>query len=564
MLGPKRFEEWVKIYEERDSDTEYVLSPGEKIVFDPMHGFFTYCFDAESREILIPKMCGDGKHWRKLIHKMVRDTQGLGVRGVLCCTKRNPQAYMRILGGKLRKMEHTYDFQTGKNTTLWFIFITLKDTKEGRENTHDSIDDPGSAAPVAGDLLCEGRGATQVDAVGPKSPQLQELENKFYAIANPLADAYTRPLNGIANGYSSGIGAGSNAAGSAGSGAYINQRVWDQGHGDQAAGKWVTQRVPVQYEGGLTGTGAGSSPANARGPVSTTSSGVPQPYDDNTLMGQLFNNAASQQYAANSRYGDLMGQMPGLTGSAQNMVNQAATAGDQWYAKAGGAYDKAAQLLAGGQASLDAARGTNEWYDNSARGFLTGSRNLLDTGEIQKPIMDAMKASMIESTNASLGASVNDLANRGVINSSVTSRGLGNAQDEANDAAMRGYLDAFNSVLGGYNDSANAAANSGKAFVDSYLNINDGYNKSLASAIGLGDSYGKTGSMRTGDLLNVANGYGGLADLNLKERDQLMKDISQYYTNAAAPMMPAYDLLQTMQTDHVNSNKKDTIVKSGK
>ena len=46
---------------------------------------------------------------------------------------------MRVLGGTLKKMEHTYDFTTGKNTTLWFIFITLKDTKE-RGCSDDSPD----------------------------------------------------------------------------------------------------------------------------------------------------------------------------------------------------------------------------------------------------------------------------------------------------------------------------------------------------------------------------------------------------------------------------------------
>ena len=154
MRGPKTFKEWVRIYEERDSDTEYVLSPGERVVFDPMYGFFTYYFDAGSREILIPKMCGDGKHWRALIHKMVLASSHLGVRGVLCCTKRNPQAYMRILGGKLKRMEHTYDFTTGKSTTLWFIFITLEDTKEGR-GKHDSAAHT-AAVDVADDRAREG------------------------------------------------------------------------------------------------------------------------------------------------------------------------------------------------------------------------------------------------------------------------------------------------------------------------------------------------------------------------------------------------------------------------
>lgn len=152
MVGPKALAEWIEIYKERDSDTEYILSPGEQIVYDPMHGFFSYVFDAVSREILIPKMCGDGAHWRKVVHKMVQETQHLGVKGAYCCTKRNPEAYMRILGGRLVKMEHTYDFRTGKETTLWYIFITLKDTKEGRgKGVHLPHCDSGSTLSAGGE-----------------------------------------------------------------------------------------------------------------------------------------------------------------------------------------------------------------------------------------------------------------------------------------------------------------------------------------------------------------------------------------------------------------------------
>lgn len=134
MSGTKTFDEWVRIYEERDQ-SKYVLSVGEHVVFDPDHGFFTYVFDPHSKEILIPKMCGNGKHWRKLILKMVKQSQHLGVKGVLCCTKRNPNVYMRVLGGELQKMEHVYNFKTGQTTVFWYIFVSLKNTHvRGDEN----------------------------------------------------------------------------------------------------------------------------------------------------------------------------------------------------------------------------------------------------------------------------------------------------------------------------------------------------------------------------------------------------------------------------------------------
>jgi hypothetical protein len=94
-------------------------------------------------------MCGDGKYWRPMIYKLaLAARRNLGVKGVLCCTERNPVMYMRVLGGTLRRMEHTYDFATGKSNTLWFIFITPEDTKErGREKNdpNDSSDNADTA-----------------------------------------------------------------------------------------------------------------------------------------------------------------------------------------------------------------------------------------------------------------------------------------------------------------------------------------------------------------------------------------------------------------------------------
>lgn len=139
MVGPKSLEEWIEVYEERADDV-YKLTPNEKLVYDPMHGFFTHCFDAAKGEILIAKMCGDGRHWRPLIYKLAKATRDLGVKTVLFCTPRNPAVYMRAVGGTLSKMEHTYDFKTGKQRTLWYIEISWDDTKEGRNKDELPID----------------------------------------------------------------------------------------------------------------------------------------------------------------------------------------------------------------------------------------------------------------------------------------------------------------------------------------------------------------------------------------------------------------------------------------
>lgn len=129
------FEEWVKRYEKSD-DSRFVLARGEQIVFDPEHGFFTYVLNAGDGSLIIPKMCGTLKHWRKLIEKMYYASIPLGVRRVFFCTKRNPFAFIRILGGRLAAMERFCDFERGKDRTVWYIAITTKNYKKDRRGDH--------------------------------------------------------------------------------------------------------------------------------------------------------------------------------------------------------------------------------------------------------------------------------------------------------------------------------------------------------------------------------------------------------------------------------------------
>ena len=127
MKGPYTFEEWVRIYEERD-DSKYVLEPGEQVCWDPEHGFFTFWYDARNKLLCIPKMCGNGRFWRKKIFEMAQAAGKKCVDGVYCCTKRDPKVYMRVLGGKLVKQE-----PAEKGRTISYILISWDDTKEGRE-----------------------------------------------------------------------------------------------------------------------------------------------------------------------------------------------------------------------------------------------------------------------------------------------------------------------------------------------------------------------------------------------------------------------------------------------
>jgi hypothetical protein len=78
-------------------------------------------------------MCGDGKHWRKLLYAMAKAVGPDVCRSVLFCTKRQPKVYMRVSGGKLCGLEYSYDFEMRKSEAIWFIRVSWDDTKEGQD-----------------------------------------------------------------------------------------------------------------------------------------------------------------------------------------------------------------------------------------------------------------------------------------------------------------------------------------------------------------------------------------------------------------------------------------------
>lgn len=137
MKGPKTLDEWIEVYEDRGGDdTEFLMSEGETLVWSPEKGFFTWCLDAERKMIVIPKMVGDGRHWRNKLFNMMSLIRHTGVDRVLACSRRPPKVYQRVLGGELYKVEYKYNFLTKKSDALWFYIISFSDTKEdGKRST---------------------------------------------------------------------------------------------------------------------------------------------------------------------------------------------------------------------------------------------------------------------------------------------------------------------------------------------------------------------------------------------------------------------------------------------
>ena len=134
MKGPKTLDEWIEVYEDRGGDdTEFIMNPDETLVWNPENGFFSWCLDAERKMIVIPKMVGNGRHWRNTIFRMMSMIRHTGVDRVLVCSRRPPKVYLRVHGGELYKVEYKYNFLTKKSDALWFYIISFSNTKEDGE-----------------------------------------------------------------------------------------------------------------------------------------------------------------------------------------------------------------------------------------------------------------------------------------------------------------------------------------------------------------------------------------------------------------------------------------------
>ena len=152
---------------------------------------------------------------------------------------------------------------------------------------------------------------------------------------------------------------------------------------------------------------------------------------------------------------------------------------------------------------------------NQNNKFLNGLSDTLTTGNIPTGITDKLNAGVNKSLQSSMGTMLNGLANRGVVNSSITSQGVNNLSQAAADAYNKNYLNAFNSVLQGY-------------------------------GTGIQGSQGTTNS-----LLQSVNALGSIP--------------GQAYEGAAAPLMPGFNLFKTWyQLRNSEPEEYDTVVQQGK
>ncbi len=89
----------------------------EELFFDPCRGFMCWTITRGMRGLYVTKVCGDGRYWRRRAYEMFAwAKERYGVKYLICCTRRNPDAFCRMFGGELWK---TTDEDT-ERPLYWF------------------------------------------------------------------------------------------------------------------------------------------------------------------------------------------------------------------------------------------------------------------------------------------------------------------------------------------------------------------------------------------------------------------------------------------------------------
>ena len=202
------------------------------------------------------------------------------------------------------------------------------------------------------------------------------------------------------------------------------------------------------------------------------------------------------EYLTNIRTGLYNAVMPGLESySPENWTNAQDTANQ--------ALSQQRELLSQLPGALNRSNGIADEIAQIAR-----------TGNIPSAVTNRLNQSVNQGLQSGMGNLLNNLAGRGVVNSSITGQGINNLAQNAADAYNRNYLNAYNATINGL----------GTAMQGQQAN--------------------------TGALMAGIQGLGAIP--------------TQAYEAAGAGITPAFNLWKAMQSSYDTREDYDTVVQQGK
>lgn len=143
------------------------------------------------------------------------------------------------------------------------------------------------------------------------------------------------------------------------------------------------------------------------------------------------------------------------------------------------------------QAGIDSANRANAGLEGIASKYSNiydkyeGVRNNLINGELPSAYLQNMQDAIAGTLKSTAGEGLNNLANRGVLNSSVTQKVLDNISKNAATATAQNYLNNINTIGGlltsGTSDAVNLLGGQGNIYNQQYANIGNALDRNITA-----------------------------------------------------------------------------------
>lgn len=285
---------------------------------------------------------------------------------------------------------------------------------------------------------------------------------------------------------------------------------------------------------------------------------------EDSLLWKNFDTADRQVETVNRNTDDLLGKLPGYLDQSNDTLRKMEGLADNYVSPYGNdAFDEYVRKM-GETAEYSAGR-ADKYYDD-ADFYLGQNKDLATQGTSQalENLVAKMSDSLKSNYQSDAGSLLSNAANRGIINSSVSTRGLSDLSNAMADAASGQYMQGFQALLDNSLKGATTAGGLAQGVVDTAGKANANYQDIVNSMLGINADSLKTMQTQAGIYSDASAGYNRDYNSGIGSLETYAKLPAQYYQNALAPISPLYNYWKDLTDSYYGHEDFDTIVHNGK
>lgn len=285
---------------------------------------------------------------------------------------------------------------------------------------------------------------------------------------------------------------------------------------------------------------------------------------EDSLLWKNFDTADRQVETVNRNTDDLLGKLPGYLDQSNDTLRKMEGLADNYVSPYGNdAFDEYIRRM-GETAEYSAGR-ADKYYDD-ADFYLGQNKDLATQGTSQalENLVAKMSDSLKSNYQSDAGSLLSNAANRGIINSSVSTRGLSDLSNAMAEAASGQYMQGFQALLDNSLKGATTAGGLAQGVVDTAGKANANYQDIVNSMLGINADSLKTMQTKAGVYSDASAGYNRDYNSGIGSLETYAKLPAQYYQNALAPISPLYNYWKDLTDSYYGHEDYDTVVHNGK